>query len=318
MAISPASSRSSRPPVFGRVGTAMVTPFAEDGSLDLDGAQKLARHLVETGTDTVVVAGTTGESPTLHGEETWDLLRVVQEAVGDDAMVIVGTGSNDTRHALESTERANAAGVDGVLVVTPYYNKPDARGQLRHFTALAEATASKVLLYDIIGRTGVEIPDAVLVELAGIENVVGVKDASGGVVKAGRLLAVTADAPGGFQVYSGADEHNLPLAAVGSVGAVSVASHLAGPAIAEMYDVADTDLRRAGEIHRALLPLVDALFSAPSPSPLKGALARFGLPAGPVRLPLAPATDEVVRAVLDALDHLEQVMDRSTTTDVRS
>lgn len=313
----PTSAAVSPVPVFGRVATAMATPFADDLALDLDGAQALARHLVDAGTETVVVAGTTGESPTLHGEETWQLLAAVQEAVGDDAMVVVGTGSNDTRHALRSTQRANEAGVDGVLVVSPYYNKPDARGMLLHFTAIAEESAGPVLLYDIIGRTGVEIPDDVLVELAGIDNVVGVKDASGGVVKAGRLLARTADVPGGFQVYSGADEHNLPLQAVGSVGAVSVAAHLAGPAIAEMYAVAETDLVRAGTLHRALVPLVEALFSAPSPAPLKGALARLGLPAGPVRLPLAPAVDEVVDRVMAALENLEQVA-ATTTWEVTS
>ncbi len=183
-------------PVLGRVATAMATPFTEAGAVDLDGAQELARHLVDTGTETVVVAGTTGESPTLHGEETWELLGAVQEAVGEDARVVVGTGSNDTRHALESTERANAAEVDGVLVVTPYYNRPDGPGLLRHFRAIAEATASRVLLYDIPGRTGREIPFDVLVELAAIENVVGVKDATGGVVKAGRLLSATEGAPG--------------------------------------------------------------------------------------------------------------------------
>lgn len=294
-------------PVFGRLATAMATPFTDAGDLDLDGAQKLARHLVDTGTETLVVAGTTGESPTLHGEETWDLLRAVQEAVAGDAMVVVGTGSNDTRHALASTERANAAEVDGVLVVTPYYNRPDGAGQLRHFRAIAEATASAVLLYDIPGRTGAEIPLDVLVELAGIENVVGVKDATGGVVKAGRVLAETAGAPGGFEVYSGADELNLPLCSVGSVGAVSVAAHLAGRRIVEMYEAAEHDLARAAAIHRALLPLVAALFATPSPAPLKGALARLGLPAGPVRMPLAAAPDAAVEAVLDALSALDRL-----------
>lgn len=289
-------------PVFGHVATAMATPFTEDGSLDLDGAQRLARHLVETGTDTVVVAGTTGESPTLHGEETWDLLAAVLEAVGDDGKVIVGTGSNDTRHALASTERANAAGVDGVLVVTPYYNKPDGPGQLAHFTAIADASEVPVLLYDIPGRSGVEIPMQVLVELAGHERIVGVKDATGGVVKAGDLLRRTQDAPGGFEVYSGADELNLPLLAVGASGVVSVASHLVGPQLAELCTAATTDPARAGVLHRAMLPLVAALFSAPSPGPLKGALARYDLPAGPVRLPLVAAPKDIVDAVVDATD----------------
>jgi 4-hydroxy-tetrahydrodipicolinate synthase len=195
-----------------------------------------------------------------------------------------------------------------VLVVTPYYNRPDGRGLLRHFTAVAEATASPVILYDIPGRTGREIPLEVLVELATIENVVAVKDATGGVVKAGRLLAETDGVPGGLQVYSGADELNLPLHAVGSVGAVSVASHVAGPAIARMYEVAGDDLPRAGALHRALLPLVEALFSTPSPAPLKGALARLGLPAGSVRMPLAPAPEEVVDRVLAALETVERAM----------
>ena len=287
-------------PVFGQVTTAMATPFAEDGSLDLDGVQALARHLVDNGTDCVLVAGTTGESPTLHGEETWQVLAAVQEAVGDDGKVMVGTGSNDTRHALHLTERANDAGVDGVLVVTPYYNKPDGKGQLAHFGAVADVSESPVLLYDIPGRTGVEIPFDVLVELAQRPNVVGVKDATSGVVKAGSLLAATEGVEGGFEVYSGADELNLPLLAVGASGVVSVAAHLVGPQVKELCGAATEDPARAGVLHRAMLPLVEALFAAPSPSPLKGAMARFGLPAGPVRPPLAAADESIVDAVVDA------------------
>ena len=294
-------------PVFGQVTTAMATPFAEDGSLDLDGTQALARHLVDNGTDCVLVAGTTGESPTLHGEETWEVLAAVQEAVGDDGMVMVGTGSNDTRHALRLTERANEAGVDGVLVVTPYYNKPDGKGQLAHFGAVADVSESPVLLYDIPGRTGVEIPVDVLVELAQRPNVVGVKDATNGVVKAGRLLAMTEGAPGGFEVYSGADELNLPLLAVGASGVVSVAAHLVGPQVKQLCRAATDDPARAGMLHRAMLPLVEALFSAPSPGPLKGALARFGLPAGPVRPPLAAADEAIVDAVVDATNDVRNV-----------
>ena len=294
-------------PVFGHVATAMATPFGEDGSLDLDGAQRLARHLVDTGTDCVVVAGTTGESPTLHGEETWQLLAAVQDAVDEDARVVVGTGSNDTRHALEMTERANEAGVDGVLVVTPYYNKPDGAGQLAHFGAVADVSEHPVLLYDIPGRAGVEIPFEVLVELAQRPNVVGVKDATGGVVKAGNLLRETAGVDGGFEVYSGADELNLPLLAVGASGIVSVASHLVGPQLAELCAAATEDPQRATVLHQHLLPLVAALFSAPSPAPLKGALAHFGLPAGPVRPPLAAADPAVVEAVVTATTDLRNL-----------
>lgn len=293
--------------VFGHVATAMATPFNDDESLDLDGAQTLARHLVDSGTDCVVVAGTTGESPTLHGEETWELLAAVVEAVGDDGKVIVGTGSNDTRHSLEMTSRANDAGVDGVLVVTPYYNKPNGKGQLLHFNAVADESATPVLLYDIPGRSGVEIPFDVMVELAQRPEIVGVKDATGNVIKAGNVLRETAGAEGGFEVYSGSDELNLPFLAVGASGVVSVASHLVGPQLAELCVAASKDLQRATAIHQALLPLVEALFSEPSPAPLKGALAHFGLPGGPVRKPLAAADQATVDAVVAATNDLRNL-----------
>lgn len=291
-------------PTFGHVATAMATPFADDGALDLDGAQTLARHLVDNGTDCVLVAGTTGESPTLHGEETWDLLAAVQEAVGGDALVMVGTGSNDTRHALLSTERANEAGVDGVLVVTPYYNKPDAAGQRAHFTALAEAAEAPTLLYDIPGRSGVEIPIDLLVELAAHPKVAGVKDATGDLVKAATVVARTTGQD--FELYSGADEVNLPLLAVGAVGAVSVASHVVGPQLAEMINCFPSDPARALQLHQLLLPVVEGLFATSSPAPLKGALARLGLPAGPVRLPLAAAPDDVVDRLVAAIENMQE------------
>lgn len=292
-------------PTFGLVATAMATPFTATGALDVDGAAALAVHLVDTGTDCVVVGGTTGESPTLHGEETWDVLRAVKDAVGDRARVLVGTGSNDTRHALLATERANEVGVDGTLVVTPYYNRPDARGLETYFTTLAEASESPVLLYDIPARAGREIPLDLLVELADHPNVGGVKDATGDVLKATCLLAATQGASGGFELYCGADELNLPLLAIGATGLVSVAAHLAGPQLAEMVACFPTDPARALLLHRSTLALTEALFSAASPAPLKGALARLGLPAGPVRPPLADATPEVVQAVLNARDTLE-------------
>lgn len=292
-------------PTFGRVATAMATPFTDAGELDLDGAQVLARHLASSGSDCIVVAGTTGESPTLHGEETWDLVRAVQEAVGDDALVVVGTGSNDTRHALASTERANDLGVDGTLVVTPYYNRPDPRGLAGYFSALADASASPVLLYDIPHRTGMRIPAELLVELADHPNVAGVKDATGDLAALSQLLVDTAGASGGFELYCGADELNLPMLAIGGTGLVSVAAHLAGPQLAEMVACFATDPARALTLHRSTLALTRALFAQASPAPLKGALAHLGLPAGPVRPPLADATPDAVTAVLDALAALE-------------
>lgn len=288
---------------FGRVGTAMVTPFTSDGGLDLDGAQRLADHLVRHGTDMVVVHGTTGESPTLRDVEMWQLLDAVIDAVGDRAHVMMGTGSNDTRKAVQSTEKATEAGADSMLVVTPYYNKPTQRALLAHFRTVAGATDKPVMLYDIPGRTAREIELPTIVELAQVDNIKGLKDAVGDMAKTAEVVSQTAGAPGGFDVYSGADEYNLPLLAVGGVGVVSVASHLAGDQIAEMLRLVDTDLSKARQIHHDLLPLVRALFSEASPGPVKGALNRLGLPAGPVRGPLVDALDDTVDAVFAALDH---------------
>ena len=292
-------------PAIGRVVTAMVTPFDGDAALDLDGAARLASHLLDHGTETVLVNGTTGESPTLHADEPWQLLTTVREAVGDRATVMVGTGTNDTAKTVAATERASKEGADAVLVVTPYYNRPDQRGLAAHFRSVAEATDLPVLLYDIPGRTGREIATSTLVELAGIDNIVGVKDATGDCGKAGDVLRATRDAPGGFGLWSGADEVNLPLLALGGRGVVSVSSHLVGDEIAEMIEVFATDPVRARELHLACLPVHRALFAEPSPAPLKGALTALGLPGGPVRPPLANASEAVVGAVLEALRELQ-------------
>lgn len=287
---------------FGRVGTAMATPFHADGSLDLDGAQRLADHLVTHGTDMVVVHGTTGESPTLRDEEMWLLLAAVVEAVGERAHVMMGTGSNDTRKAIDSTEKATSAGADSVLVVTPYYNRPTQRALLSHFRAVAAATDLPVMLYDVPARTAREIDLDTIVELAAVDNVRGIKDAVGDLGKTAEIVARTAGAPGGFEVYSGADEFNLPLLAVGGTGVVSVSAHLAGDQIAEMIRLVDTDLPRARQLHLDLMPLHRALFVETSPGPLKGALNRLGLPAGPVRPPLVDALDATVDGIVAAMD----------------
>lgn len=289
-------------PAFGRIVTAMATPFAEDRSLDLDGAQRLAAHLVDHGTDTVLVNGTTGESPTLEHDEVGLVLAAVKDAVGDRAKVMVGTGSNSTAKSVRDTAEATEAGADAILVVTPYYNRPEARGLLDHFTTVAGATDLPVLLYDIPARTAREIPLDTLVELSQVDNIVGVKDATGDLAKAGLLLGRTQDAPGGFEVYSGADEVNLPLLAIGAAGFVSVASHLIGDALADMVTVFSSDPAKARDIHIRSLPVWRALFDEPSPAPLKGALNRLGLPGGPVRPPLAPATDATVDRLMTALE----------------
>lgn len=298
-------------PHIGRVVTAMITPFRDDDAqLDLDGAQRLADHLVRNGSETVLVHGTTGESPTLMGEEPWDLLRAVIDAVGDRANVMMGTGSNDTRTAIRSTELATELGADSLLIVTPYYNRPDQRGLLQHFTALAERTDRPIVLYDIAVRTGREIAVSTMRELSQIPHIVGVKDASHDGAKVGDVLNATEGAPGGFDVWSGADEFNLSCIATGGYGVVSVAAHLVGTQLAEMVRVFPTDPQRAALLHRALLPLHRALFTQPSPAPLKGAMRGLGLPAGPVRLPLADATEDAVVGVLEALDAIPATLER--------
>ncbi len=298
------SGWTTLPDGIGRVVTAMATPFDDAGALDLPGAARLARHLVSTGTQTLLVNGTTGESPTLHGDEAWRLLDAVLDEVGDDATVMMGTGSYATRSTVEATERASTSGAAAVLVVTPYYNRPSQDGLLAHFTRAAEATHLPVMLYDIPFRTGRAIETPTLIELASVENIVGVKDATTDVGKIGDVLAATADAPGGFGVWCGADEANLAELAVGASGVVSVAAHLAGPEIAAMVASFPTDPARARDLHLACLPLHRALFAEPSPAPLKGALTRLGLPGGPVRGPLADASPGVVDAVVDAYERL--------------
>ncbi len=298
-------SATTGPDAVGRVVTALATPFLPDGELDLHGAGVLARHVVATGSEGLVVGGTTGESPTLRDGELWELVAAVRDAVGDTARITVGTGTNDTSRSVERTMRATEAGADAVLVVTPYYNRPSQAGLVAHFTAVATATTLPVMLYDIPSRTGREIEVDTLAELARVPNIIGVKDATARVDKTADVVAATRGAPGGFDVWSGSDEVNLPLLAVGAVGVVSVAAHLAGPEIAEMVTVHATDPERARELHLACMPLHRALFLDPNPGPLKAALRARGLPAGPVRLPLVGADEAVTSRVLAALSLIE-------------
>lgn len=290
-------------PVFGRLVTAMATPFTPELELDLDGAVRLAEHVVQHGTETVLLAGTTGESPTLHDDELWRMLGAVREAVGDRAKVIVGTGANDTAKTVAATSRAADEGADGVLAVTPYYNKPSQRALVHHFTEVAAATDLPVLLYDIPGRTSLEIELETLIRLSEIDNIVGVKDAVGDLAKTAEVVAGTQSAPGGFEVYCGADELNLPMLAVGAVGFVSVAAHLAGDQLADMARTFESDPTKAREIHQRLLPLCRALFLEPSPGPLKAALDRLGLPGGALRPPMIEAEDATREALVSALAH---------------
>ena len=277
---------------FGRVLTAMATPFTDDGKLDVDGAQRLAAHLVERGHDGLVVSGTTGESPTTSDEEQLTVLRAVLEAVGDRASVVAGVGTNDTAHSIEKARAAAAAGAHGLLVVTPYYNKPPQSGLLAHFSAVADATELPVMLYDIPGRSGIPIATETLVRLAEHDRVVAVKDAKGDFTEGSWVMART-----DLAVYSGDDALNLGWLAHGAVGIVSVVAHVAGPQYAAMVRaVAENDIATARGVHRELLPAVRAVMNVTQGAIMvKAALHLQGVLASPaVRLPLVEATPDQV------------------------
>ena len=275
---------------FGRVLTAMITPFERDGGLDLDGAQRLASWLVDHGSDGLVINGTTGESPTLSATESVDLFRAVRQAV--DVPVIAGTGSNDTAHAIRQSESAAGIGVDGLLVVAPYYNRPSQAGLDRHFRLIAGATDLPVVLYDIPGRTGRKIDTDTIVGLAhDVPTIVGLKDAAGSPAETASLIA---QAPADFEVYSGDDNLTLPLLAVGAGGAISVASHWAGEQLHAMFDSFDAgDVAEACRINQRLLPsyAFSSTLDAPNPVPTKAMMRVLGLPAGECRPPMGPAPD---------------------------
>ncbi len=275
---------------FGRVLTAMATPFTDDGSLDLDGAQRLARHLLDHGTDTLVVAGTTGEAPTLTFEEKSRLWAAVVEAAGDGRRVMAGTSTYSTAESIDLTLAASKAGVGSLLLVTPYYNKPPQEGLVAHFTAIAGVTGLPCMLYNIPGRTACTIEVPTMVRLAEVDNLVAVKDAVGDMAAASRLHR---DTGGRFEQYSGDDKNLLPLLAVGGVGVVSVASHLVGPAIQELVAAFEQgECRRALDLHLRHLRLFEGLFATSSPILLKACLRLLGLPSGPLRPPLVDATPE--------------------------
>lgn len=276
------------PRPFGRLLTAMVTPFAEDGSLDLDGAARLAAYLVdEQRNDALVVNGTTGEAPTTTDAEKERLIRAVVEAVGDRAKVVAGVGTNDTRHTIELAAAAEKAGAHGLLVVTPYYNKPPQAGLVHHFTAVADATSLPVMLYDIPHRSGVPIATETLVRLAEHERIVAVKDAKGDLVATSWVTSRT-----DLAFYSGEDALTLPALAVGAVGLVGTSTHLTGALTQQMISAYDRgEITEALALHRRLLPLFTGIFRTQGTLLVKAALAAHGLPAGPVRPPLVPATE---------------------------
>jgi 4-hydroxy-tetrahydrodipicolinate synthase len=289
----PASAQAAP---FGRVLTAMVTPFRSDGGLDLDGAQRLATHLVDAGNDGLVLNGTTGESPTTSDSEKDALLRAVLDAVGERAYVLAGAGSNDTRHSIELAQAAEKAGAYGLLVVTPYYNKPPQSGLLHHFTAVADATGLPVMLYDIPHRTGTALETDTLLRLAEHPRIVANKDAKGDLAAASAVLSRS-----DLVYYSGDDVLNLPLLAVGAAGIVSVVTHVATERLADLvHAYLAGDVGRARALHYELMPVFIGIFRTQGAILTKAALNHLGLPGGPVRLPLPDATaDQVAQLVRD-------------------
>ncbi|MBD2344034.1 4-hydroxy-tetrahydrodipicolinate synthase [Anabaena subtropica] len=289
---------------FGRVLTAMITPFKADGSVNYTVAAELAAHLADNGTDTLVVCGTTGESPTLSWDEEYQLFVEILQAVAGKAKVIAGCGSNSTKEAIAATQKAAKIGVHGTLQVVPYYNKPPQAGLYQHFQAIAQACPElALLLYNVPGRTGQNLSPETVVRLAEIDNIVGIKEASGNLDQAGEIRRLT---PKEFQIYAGDDSLTLPLLAIGAKGVVSVASHLVGNQLQQMIQAFNAgQVTVASDIHLRLFPLFKALFITTNPIPIKQALKLQGWEVGSTRPPLSEADGEVsqkLEAVLKNLD----------------
>lgn len=275
---------------FVQLLTAMVTPFDQEGKIDFDQTSILIEHLIKTGTEGLVVAGTTGESPTLSVEEKIQLFKHVVDIVNNRIPVIAGTGSNDTKDSIKLTKAAENCGVDGIMLVVPYYNKPNQLGMYKHFEAIAKETKLPIMLYNIPGRSGVNMTADTIIQLSKIDNIVSVKEASGDLDQVSKIIEQTDRE---FNLYSGDDGLTLPMLSVGAAGIVSVASHIIGNDIKRMIRAYNTGNNgEAAQIHRTLLPVMKGLFAAPSPAPVKSALRLSGIDCGSVRLPLVDLTKE--------------------------
>lgn len=275
---------------FGNIVTAMVTPFKDDGTIDYQQLQTLITHLIETGSDSIVVAGTTGESPTLSTEEKKELFAFTVKEVNGRIPVIAGTGSNNTAESIALTQAAENTGVDAIMLVVPYYNRPSQAGMIAHFEHIAASTSLPIMMYNIPGRSSAHMEVKTVVHLAKVENIVSLKDASGDVLYTSYVRAQT---PKDFSIYCGDDGLTIPALSVGAIGVVSVASHVLGSDMQQMVRLfKEGDVKNAQQMHLELLPKMEAMFAAPSPAPVKAALATKGLPVGSVRLPLLPLSEE--------------------------
>ncbi|MBP1949180.1 4-hydroxy-tetrahydrodipicolinate synthase [Virgibacillus litoralis] len=275
---------------FGKVLTAMVTPLDNSGNIDFNQTTKLIEYLLENGSEGLVIAGTTGESPTLTVEEKVALFKHVVEKVNKRVPVIAGAGSNNTASAVALTKEAEAVGVDAIMLVTPYYNKPNQQGLYEHFATIAKETNLPVMMYNIPGRSVIKMNADTIIRLSEIENIVSVKEASGDLNLTSTVIEGT---PDNFSVYCGEDAITLPMLAIGADGVVSVASHIIGNEMKNMVNAYQSgDVKNAASLHRKLLPIMNGLFAAPSPTPVKAALKMKGMDVGGVRLPLVPLTDQ--------------------------
>jgi 4-hydroxy-tetrahydrodipicolinate synthase len=284
---------------LGRLITAMITPFTEDGKVDYKQAQKLALALLDSGSDGLVVSGTTGESPTLSIEEKLRLFKEIKAAVGNRGSVIAGTGNYSTAESVELTHEAEKIGVDACLLVCPYYNKPMQEGFYQHFKTIAASTSLRCIPYNVPGRTGSNMAAETTVRLSQIENIIGIKEASGNYDQISKIIQ---DSRKGFRVWSGNDQDTLAILALGGYGIISVVSHLAGKQIKAMIEAfLAGKLDEAARIHRQLLPLVNSMFIVANPIPLKFALNQVGFRVGPLRLPLTQPDEKTATTIKDML-----------------
>lgn len=275
---------------LGRIATAMVTPFHDDLTIDFDMVEQLIEHLLANGTDSIVVCGTTGESPTLSSEEKLELIQFTVEKVNKRVPVIAGTGTNNTQQTIDLTKKVESLGVDGVMLVAPYYNKPNQQGLYAHFEAVAKETSLPIVVYNVPGRTSSNILATTMINLSKIPNIQVVKEASGDLDQMAEILANVDD---DFDVYSGDDALTLPLLAIGGKGVISVASHIAGNEMQAMIKAFEEGRHKdAAKIHQALIPVIKQLFKNPNPVPIKYAMSKLGFKMEKVRLPLVEMTKE--------------------------
>lgn len=283
---------------LGRIGTAMITPFKKDGTINYPELERIIDHLIDNGTDAIIACGTTSENPTMSTEEKTEVVRFTVEKVAGRIPVIAGTGDNETAYSIAMTHKAEANGADGIMLVTPYYNKPNQQGMYAHFTTIAKETTLPIMLYNVPGRTGANVLAETTVKLSKIDNITSIKEASGNLDQMGDIIE---NVDNDFIVYSGDDGLTLPLLAIGGKGVISVASHVVGNDMQQMIRAFDEGRHaEAAKIHRALLPLVRALFAQPNPSPIKYAMTKLGFDTLDVRLPMVEMTG-VEKAAFDCI-----------------